>query len=1135
MRCSKCGVENAAGSRFCNQCATPLSRACAKCAHLNAPDAKFCAECAEPLTGDVSKAAARASSAPSVRIAPELSDSAAVDGERKTVTALFADIKGSTELEQDLDPEEARAIVDPALKLMIDAVRRYDGYVVQSTGDGIFALFGAPVAHEDHPQRALYAALRMLEELRRYSAKLRETGNLPLEARVGVNTGEVVVRSIATGGGHTEYTPIGHTTNLASRMQALAPTGSIAISEQTRKLVEGYFALKPLGPTRVKGVSEPVNVYEVTGLGPLRTRLQRSAGRGLSKFVGREREMASMQAAAERAKSGRGQIVAAMAEAGTGKSRLILEFKAVSQSGWMVLETFSVSHGKASAFLPVIDLLWSYFEITSDDDERKRREKINGKVLTLDRSLEDALPYLHAMLGLTDSDSPVAEMEPQARKRRSLEAIKRILLRESLNQPLIVIFEDLHWVDDESQTFLSLLADSIANAKILMLVNYRPEYSHQWGSKTYYTQLRLDPLGKENADEMLTALVGDDTNVRPLKRLIIERTEGNPFFMEESVQVLLDEGALVRDGATARLTKPLGELKIPPTVQAILAARIDRLPSVEKDLLQALAVMGKEFRLSLVRAVTGKSDDELNRLLETLQLAEFIYEQPAVGDIEYSFKHALTQDVAYNSVLIERRKSLHERIGAALESIHADSLDDHIAELAHHYAHSGNPAKGAQYCLLAVEQFSDRGSNAEAVARMEVGLELLQKLPDDDRRAELELDLRIAGSYALRAIKGWGSPDLEQSSSRAVALCQRPGITWEKTSFALQAVLFVVMSRPDVRKACEMGSELLARAEENGLEERTAGIAAALAISTMYSGDFERAAEYFDRSSQQRESMAEPATAHASQLPRATRQTPPLQAIHIGGIASAWNIWFLGYPDRALERVRLATDVANKSGSKVVLELVLNLAKYPLALRREFAPMREVTEAALALSIESGTVTRKALCEMWLGWADTLAGDLDGGIARMRRSLSEHRAAGSDLLNDYVFALIAAALGEMGRFEEALRSIDESFEVIERTGQRLHEAEVHRLKGELLLMQDASNSTQAEQSFRAAIEISRKQHAKSWELRATTSLARLLDKQGNRDKARAMLAEIYNWFTEGFDTADLKDAKALLDELATSR
>ena len=324
------------------------------------PNAKFCGDCAAALTPNVFKSTVPASPTPSVRVAPENDSPEALEGERKTVTALFADIKGSTELEQDLDPEEARAIVDPALKLMIDAARRYDGYIVQSTGDGIFALFGAPVAHEDHPQRALYAALRMQEELKRYSARLREAGNLPIEARVGVNTGEVVVRSIATGGGHTEYTPIGHTTNLASRMQALAPTGSIAISEQARKFCEGYFTLKPLGPTKVKGVSEPVNVYEVTGLGPLRTRLQRSAGRGLSKFVGRQAEIDALKRAAEQAKAGRGQIVAAMAEPGVGKSRLFFEFKAKNQPGWMVLETFSVSHGKASAYFPVIDLLQDY-------------------------------------------------------------------------------------------------------------------------------------------------------------------------------------------------------------------------------------------------------------------------------------------------------------------------------------------------------------------------------------------------------------------------------------------------------------------------------------------------------------------------------------------------------------------------------------------------------------------------------------------------------------------------------------------------------------------------------------------------------------------------------------------------------
>ena len=356
-----------------------------------------------------------------------------------------------------------------------------------------------------------------------------------------------------------------------------------------------------------------------------------------------------------------------MAEAGTGKSRLFFEFKAKNQSGWMVLETFSVSHGKASAYFPVIDLLHNYFRITSDDDARARREKVAGKIAILDRSLEDSLPYLFGLLGIVEGDDPIAQMDGQAKKRRTLEAIKRILARESMNQPLMVIFEDLHWIDDETQAFLNLLADSIGTGKILLLVNYRPEYSHQWNSRTYYTQLRLDPLGKESADEMLSALLGDGAELAALKKLIIEKTEGNPFFMEETVQVLLDEGALVRDGSTARLTRPLGELKIPPTVQGILAARIDRLPAESKDLLQALAVIGREFPLSLIRAVVPKSDDELNRLLGDLQLGEFIYEQPAVGDVEYTFKHGLTQEVAFGSVLTERRKELHRRTAAAIE------------------------------------------------------------------------------------------------------------------------------------------------------------------------------------------------------------------------------------------------------------------------------------------------------------------------------------------------------------------------------------------------------------------------------------------------------------------------------------
>ena len=498
----------------------------------------------------------------------------AIEGERKTVTALFADIKGSTELMEELDPEEARAIIDPALRMMVDAVRRYEGYVVQSTGDGIFALFGAPVAHEDHPQRALFAALQIQQELRQRGQRAAQ-GRPALEARVGVNTGELVLRTVETGG-KVEYTPIGHTANLASRLQTAAAAGSIAVSEHTRKLVEGYFELRPLGLREVKGVSEPINVYEVTGLGPLRSHFQLAARRGLTKFVGRERELAEMKRALELARTGHGQLIAVVAEAGTGKSRLFYEFKAALPAECKLLEAYSVSHGKASAWLPVLELLRGYFGIQGADDAATRRQKVGAAMAALDPTLSDALPYLFGLLGIQGGPDPFAQMDPQIKRRRTLDAIKRIIIRESLNQPLVVIFEDLHWIDGETQALLDLLADSIANSRVFLLVNYRPEYRHEWTNKSYYSQFRLDALGRESAGEMLAALLGEGIELVPLKRLVTERTEGNPFFIEEMVQALFDEGALVRNGAV-KVARSLSQLRLPPTVQGILAARIDRL------------------------------------------------------------------------------------------------------------------------------------------------------------------------------------------------------------------------------------------------------------------------------------------------------------------------------------------------------------------------------------------------------------------------------------------------------------------------------------------------------------------------------------------------------------------------------
>ena len=793
MNCAKCGAENREGRKFCAKCAAPLARVCPQCGASNEPGENFCGECAAAL-GQPPAASSKKSNDPPIRVA----DSPAaenLEGERKTVTALFADIKGSTELEQDLDPEEARAIVDPALKLMIDAVRRYDGYVVQSTGDGIFALFGAPVAHEDHPQRALYAALRMQDELKRYSARLREAGNLPLEARVGVNTGEVVVRPITTGEGHTEYTPIGHTTNLASRLQALAPGGSIAINEQTREFVEGYFELKPMGPTKVKGVTEPVNVYEVTGLGPLRTRLQRSAGRGLTRFVGRQHEIEAIKRAAARARAGRGQIVGLVAEPGVGKSRLLHEFKTSLEPGWKMLEAFSVSHGKASAYLPVIELLRGYFGIESKDDARSRREKAAHRLAALDRSLEDALPYISGMLGANVGTDPLAQMDLRIRQKRSQEAINRILLRESVNQPVIVVVEDLHWIDEQTQALLNLLADSIATAKVLLLLSYRPEYHHQWGSKSYYTQLRLDSLEQSSAAEMLTMLLGDTSELGPLKRLIVERTEGNPFFIEEMIQSLFEQGVLTRNGAV-RLAKSTNAVKVPATVQAVLASRIDGLLPDEKEVLQTLAVLGREFPLAMVRRTVACSEDDLDRMLAGLQMAEFIYQQPSFPERQYIFKHALTQEVAYGSLLIERRKLLHERAAAAMEELYADRLSDHVIQLAHHYRHSGNIAKAVEYLHRAGEQTLAHSPNQEAIDFLTEALELLMTMPDDPDRARRELPIQLAIAGAWRAWKAWHAPEAEWAYRRALELTRDSEDPRAKAPAAVgMAFVYVVAGR----------------------------------------------------------------------------------------------------------------------------------------------------------------------------------------------------------------------------------------------------------------------------------------------------------------------------------------------------
>jgi class 3 adenylate cyclase/tetratricopeptide (TPR) repeat protein len=1144
MRCGKCGTENPGGMKFCGNCAAPLRNLCPKCGFENPDNFKFCGQCGAAL-------AVPAAGRPETRPAAREVGTGPLEGERKVVTALFADMKGSMELIEDIDPEDARAIVDPAIARMIDAVHYYDGYIVQSTGDGIFALFGAPHAQEDHPQRALYAGLKMQEEMRRYAGQLRAAGQPPVEIRIGVNTGEAVVRSIRTGDAKVEYTPIGHAVSLASRMQTLAPSGSIVIAAETRKIVAGYFELNSLGPARIKGVTEPVEVFEVTGLGPLRSRLHRSASRGLSKFVGRTVEIDHMKRVAELARTGHGQIVAAVAEAGVGKSRLFYEFKQMQQSGWRVLEAFSVSHGRASAYHPVIDLLKGYFGIADSDDDRTRREKITGRVLALDRSLEDTLPYLAPLMGIGEesilSAAPVQDpsqlleeyskfweqsldrlqalaasakgnslegMDQSIQRARTRDAIKRLLLRESMNQPLIVVFEDLHWLDDESGEVLDLLADSIGTARILLMVNYRPEYHHQWSNKTYYSQLRLDPLGPETAGELLNGLIGEDAPLVPLKAMIVQRTEGNPFFMEEMVQVLFDEGALTRNG-TVKLVKPLSSIRLPATVKGIIAARIDKLAAEEKDLLQTLAVIGKEFPLGLVRHVSGKSNQTLTPLLSNLQLGEFIYEQPAAPEPDYTFKHALTQEVAYDSILAERRKVIHERAAAGIETIFDAQLDDHLDELANHYSRSSNPAKAVEFLERAATRAHTRSAYAEAERYLTQALSLIAELPDTRERVRREIALRVQYGTIFAAIHGFATGELDAQLERTRELISRAGESPE-IQMVLAAMWDVEISRGQVKAAAATAQRMLAIAENTGTEDALANAQHATGSTEMWRGNLVPARDHLECA----------AAIYNRDLDRYLPM--PRAGVIPGRSQLAWTLWALGYPEKARTRIREALSLARKLNRPYSMAFALQFAIAAEALCGDYAQIRGQSEALIELSQQHGYPHWLASGKMSLGASIVEEEDFDRGIALMREGMAGTREYGTLPVYRYGLVLMASTFLRAGNVEEGLRAVDEAAEGIE-ADERFNEAEIWRLRGEFMLAKRQERA--AAENFRRAIGVARAQQGKSWELRATFSLAKMLASQDHAAQADAVLAPVYQWFTEGFDTNDLVLAKTLLDRL----
>jgi class 3 adenylate cyclase/tetratricopeptide (TPR) repeat protein len=833
MQCPRCQAQNREGRRFCAECAAPLAVACESCGFSNEPGEKFCGGCAAPLTlaGRPPEPEFTSPRAYTPKHLAEkiLTSKSALEGERKQVTVLFADLKGSMGLLADRDPEEVRKFLDPVLEHMMEAVHRYEGTVNQVMGDGIMALFGAPVAHEDHAVRACYAALDMQGTIRRYAEQVRRTHGVTPEIRVGLNSGEVVVRAIGSDL-HMDYTAVGQTTHLAARMEQLARGGTTLLTADTLRLAEGFIAAKPLGPVPIKGLEVPVEVYELTGGGLLRSRLHAAAARGLTRFVGRETELEQLRQALSRAAAGHGQIVAIVGEPGVGKSRLVWEVTHSHRTHrWLIVQAGSVSYGKATPYLPVIDLLKGYLQIEDRDDHRKVREKVTGKLLALDRALEPALPAFLALLGAPVEDPQWETLDPPQRRQRTLDALKRLLLRESQVQPLLVVFEDLHWIDCETQALLESLVESLPTTRLLLLVNYRPEYEHRWGSKTYYTQLRLDPLPPESAEELLQALLGSDATLQRLKTHLIERTEGNPFFLEESVRALVETQVLTGERGSYHLAKSLPSVQVPTAVQAVLAARIDRLPPEEKRVLQEAAVIGKDVPIALLRGVTDVPEAKLRQRLVHLQAAEFLYETGLFPEPEYTFKHALTHEVAYGSLLQERRRVLHARVVEAIERLYVDRLVEQVEPLAHHAFRGEAWEKAVTYFRQAGAKAAMHSAYREAVTCFEQALVALTHLPEARATLEQAVDLRLDLRNALYPLGEFEKirDYLREADALATALDDRHRRAWVATYLGTQ-----VWDMGDHERAAEFGQRGLDLAK--GLDDVALSVQASSRLGWIY-------------------------------------------------------------------------------------------------------------------------------------------------------------------------------------------------------------------------------------------------------------------------------------------------------------
>jgi class 3 adenylate cyclase/predicted ATPase len=1044
------------------------------------------------------------------------------DAERRQLTVMFCDLVDSTKLSSQLDPEDWRDVVRAYQATCTEVIRRYDGHIAQLLGDGLLVYFCYPQAHEDDPHRAVRTGLGILAAMEDLNTGLQKAKGIQLAIRIGVHTGLVVVGEMG-GGGRQEQLALGEVPNVCSRIQGLAASNTIAMSEATYRLVQGYFECQDLGAQTLRGVTEPVHVYRVLQESGARGRLDVATTRGLTPLIGREQEVGLLLERWAQVKAGHGHVVLLTGDAGIGKSRLVQMLKEhVAHELHMQWECRSSEYYQNTALFPITDLFQRLLRFQAEDTPDEKLGKLEHVLSQYRLPLEESVPLFAPVFSvpMPENHYPPLNLSPQRQRQKRLETIVAVLLELAERQPVLFIVEDIHWTDPTTLELLNLLIDQAPTASMLILLTCRPHFQPAWHHRSYITEITVNRLSPTQVAQIVTRMTDGKTFPAAVLQQITEKTDGVPLFVEELTKAVLEAGELQDVDGQYVMTGTLSSFTIPATLQDSLMARLDRLISA-KGIAQLGAAIGRQFAYDLLQAVSQLDEATLQRELGRLVEAEIVYQRGVPPQAYYFFKHALIRDAAYESLLRGTRQHYHQQIAQVLEAQFPETAEAEPELLAHHYTEANLTEKGVHYWYTAGQKASERSAHVEAIAHLRQGLKLLETLPETPQRLQREVNMYIALGASLIATKSYAAPEVGETYTRARQLCQHLEDPYQLVP-ALRGLVHYYNVRAELQTAQALGEQLLSLAQHAQDSAMLVAASRAGGTTLFWMGAVASAQIHF-------------AQGIALYDPTQHRTSAFLYGEDAGVIChsfAAWTLWYCGYAKQGMIRNDEALTLAQQRAHPLSLGFALSMAAMFHQCRREMRAAQERAEAAIILTQEQGFPYWMAVGSIMRGWTLAQQGQAQEGIEQINQGMMDYRATGAEIARPYWLALLAEAHGTMGQPEAGLTALAEALTVVDKTGERWYEAEIHRLKGALLLQQNSDNQAEAENCFQQAITIAQTQQAKSFELRTATSLARLWQQQGKRQEAHDLLAPVYGWFTEGFDTPDLKDAQTLLDELA---